>query len=63
VELIRTCCGEGMVRAKERGVRFGGPLKLTPYQRRKEGLARLAAGETQTDIPRSYAVESQVPLR
>jgi DNA invertase Pin-like site-specific DNA recombinase len=55
-ELIRTRCGEGMVRAKERGVRFGRPPKLTPHQR-KEARARLEAGESQTDIARSYAVD------
>lgn len=55
-ELIRTRCGEGMVRAKERGVRFGRPPKLTPHQR-QEARARLEAGESQTDIARSYAVD------
>jgi DNA invertase Pin-like site-specific DNA recombinase len=55
-ELIRSRCGEGMVRAKERGVRFGRPPKLTPHQR-QEARARLEAGETQTDIARSYAVD------
>ena len=55
-ELIRTRCGEGMVRAKERGVRFGRPPKLTPHQR-EEARARLEAGESQTDIARSYAVD------
>ena len=55
-ELIRSRCGEGMVRAKERGVRFGRPPKLTPHQR-QEARARLEAGESQTDIARSYAVD------
>ena len=54
-ELIRTRCGEGIVRAKERGVRFGRPQKLTPHQR-QEARARLEAGETQMDIARSYNV-------
>jgi DNA invertase Pin-like site-specific DNA recombinase len=45
-----------MVRAKERGVRFGRPPKLTPHQR-QEARARLEAGESQTDIARSYAVD------
>ena len=34
-ELIRSRCGEGMQRAKDRGVRFGRPPKLTPYQRQR----------------------------
>ena len=42
-ELIRSRCGEGIARAKERGVRFGRPRKLTPHQRR-EARARLEAG-------------------
>jgi DNA invertase Pin-like site-specific DNA recombinase len=61
-ELIRTRCGEGMVRAKERGVRFGRPPKLTPHQR-QEARARLEAGESQTDIARSYAVDSSTISR
>ena len=51
-ELIRQRTGEGRKRAKERGVRFGRPRKLTPRQRR-EALARLAKGETQADVGRS----------
>jgi DNA invertase Pin-like site-specific DNA recombinase len=43
-ELIRARTGEGRKRAKERGVRFGRPRKLTPHQR-QEALRRLAAGE------------------
>jgi DNA invertase Pin-like site-specific DNA recombinase len=49
--------GEGRVRAKARGVRFGRPSKLTPHQR-QEARARLEAGETQADIARSYAVDA-----
>jgi Site-specific recombinases, DNA invertase Pin homologs len=56
-ELIRARTGEGRARAKVRGVKFGRPSKLTPHQRR-EALARLAAGETQADIARSYAVDA-----
>jgi DNA invertase Pin-like site-specific DNA recombinase len=52
-ELIRARTGEGRKRAKERGVRFGRPQKLTPHQR-QEVLQRLAQGETQSDIARSY---------
>jgi len=32
-ELIRARTGEGRKRAKERGVRFGRPRKMTPHQR------------------------------
>jgi DNA invertase Pin-like site-specific DNA recombinase len=55
-ELIRARTGEGRKRAKERGVRFGRPRKLTPHQR-QEALQRLTAGETQADIARTYAVD------
>jgi DNA invertase Pin-like site-specific DNA recombinase len=56
-ELIRSRCGEGMTRAKARGVRFGRPPKLTPHQR-EEARKRLAAGEAQSDIARSYNVDA-----
>src|SRR5262249_59493328 len=43
--------GEGGKRAKERGVRFGRPRKMTPHQR-QEALQRLAAGPpAQDDAP------------
>jgi DNA invertase Pin-like site-specific DNA recombinase len=54
-ELIRTRTGEGRKRAKDRGVRFGRPAALTPHQRH-EALHRLANGEVQADVARSYAV-------
>ena len=54
-ELIRARTGEGRKRAQARGVRFGRPPALTAHQR-QEALKRLAAGETQTDIARSYNV-------
>jgi len=47
--------GEGRKRAKERGVRFGRPRKMTPHQ---QALRRLAAGETQADVARTYAVDA-----
>src|ERR1700751_4741804 len=47
-ELIRARTGEGRKRAKERGVKFGRPRKMTPHQR-QEALQRLAAGETMGD--------------
>ena len=56
-ELIRARTGEGRKRAKERGVRFGRPPKLNVHQRR-EALDRLAAGETQADIARTFGVNS-----
>jgi len=56
-ELIRARTGEGRKRAKERGVRFGRPRKLTPHQR-QEALQRLAAGETQADVARTFNVDA-----
>ena len=49
--------GDGRNRAKERGVRFGRPRKLTPHPR-QEALARLEAGETQADVARTYNVDA-----
>jgi DNA invertase Pin-like site-specific DNA recombinase len=54
--LIIARTGEGRKRAKDRGVRFGRPRKLSAHQR-QEALKRLAAGETQADIARTYAVD------
>src|SRR5215475_4452549 len=55
-ELIKARTGEGITRAKARGVKFGRPPKLTKHQR-QEVLARLDQGEeTLTEIARSYAV-------
>lgn len=54
-ELILARTGEGLQRAKERGVRLGRKPKLTVHQRR-EVLARRESGESITDIARSYAV-------
>jgi DNA invertase Pin-like site-specific DNA recombinase len=56
-ELIRARTGEGRKRAKDRGVKFGRPRKMTPHQR-QEALQRLAAGETQADVARTYAVDA-----
>jgi DNA invertase Pin-like site-specific DNA recombinase len=55
-ELIRARTGEGRRRAKDRGVKFGRPRKLTPHQR-QEALQRLTAGETQADVARTYNVD------
>ena len=54
-ELIRARTGDGRARAKARGVRFGRPSALTPHQR-AEALQRLAKGEAQADLARSYGV-------
>ena len=54
-ELIRARTGEGRKHAKARGVRFGRPAALTPHQR-AEALQRLANGEVQADLARSYRV-------
>jgi DNA invertase Pin-like site-specific DNA recombinase len=54
-ELIRARTGEGRKRAKARGVRFGRPTALTLHQR-AEALQRLANGEVQADLARSYGV-------
>jgi DNA invertase Pin-like site-specific DNA recombinase len=56
-ELIRARTSEGRVRAKARGAKFGRPPKLTAHQR-QEALQRLAAGETQADIARTYNVDA-----
>jgi DNA invertase Pin-like site-specific DNA recombinase len=54
-ELIRARTGEGRARAKAAGVHMGRPPKLTPHQRR-EALARRDAGETLTEIARTFDV-------
>jgi DNA invertase Pin-like site-specific DNA recombinase len=54
-ELIIARTGEGRTRAKARGVKFGRPAALTPHQRR-EAMQRLANGEAQADVARSFNV-------
>ena len=54
-ELIRARTGDGRARAKARGVHFGRPAALTPHQR-QEALQRLATGEAQADVARSFNV-------
>jgi DNA invertase Pin-like site-specific DNA recombinase len=56
-ELIKARTGEGRKRAVARGVQFGRPSKLTLHQR-QEALARLAAGDTQADIAKTYGVDA-----
>jgi DNA invertase Pin-like site-specific DNA recombinase len=53
--LILSRTDEGRKRAMDRGVRFGRPPALTAHQRH-EALERLAKGETQADVARSYDV-------
>jgi DNA invertase Pin-like site-specific DNA recombinase len=54
-ELIKARTGEGRQRARARGVHMGRPPALNPHQRR-EALARLEAGESQSDVARTYGV-------
>jgi DNA invertase Pin-like site-specific DNA recombinase len=56
-ELIRARTGEGRKRARNRGVKFGRPRKMTPHQR-QEAIQRLIAGETQADVARTYNVDA-----
>lgn len=60
-ELIRARTGDGRARAKARGVKFGRPTTLTPHQR-TEALQRLAQGEAQADLARSYGVGSRMTV-
>jgi DNA invertase Pin-like site-specific DNA recombinase len=61
-ELIRARTSDGRKRALEKGVRFGRPSKLNSHQRR-EALERIAAGESQTDIAKTYAVDPSTICR
>src|SRR5262245_56148801 len=61
-ELIRARTGEGRKRAKDRGVKFGRPSKLTPHQK-QEARRRLAAGDTQADIARLFGVHGTTICR
>lgn len=54
-ELIKARTGEGLRRARERGVKPGPRPKLTHHQRR-EALARLEGGESCAEIGRSFNV-------
>ena len=53
--LILARTGEGRARAMARGVRFGRKPKLSPFQI-AEALRRREAGESLTDIARTYGV-------
>jgi DNA invertase Pin-like site-specific DNA recombinase len=61
-ELIRSRTGDGRVRARARGVRFGRPPRLNPHQR-QEALQRLRNGDSQSDVARTYAVDKSVICR
>jgi DNA invertase Pin-like site-specific DNA recombinase len=54
-ELILARTSDGRARAKACGVRFGRPAALTPHQR-QEALRRLANGEAQADVARTFDV-------
>jgi DNA invertase Pin-like site-specific DNA recombinase len=54
-ELILARTGDGRARAKARGVRFGRPAALTAHQRH-EALQRVASGEAQADVARTFNV-------
>src|SRR3982074_3217300 len=55
-DLIKERTGEGRKRAQAAGVQFGRKRKLSDYQR-QEALKRRAAGETLSEIAKSYAVD------
>src|ERR671934_575460 len=54
-ELIRARTGDGRLRAQARGVKFGRPSALTAHQR-AEALQRLANGDAQADVARTFNV-------
>jgi DNA invertase Pin-like site-specific DNA recombinase len=60
--LIVARTGEGRKRAKARGVKFGRPRKMTKHQR-EEAIQRLSAGESMSDVARSYAVHHSTIVR
>ena len=60
--LIVARTSEGRTRAKAKGVKFGRPRKLTPHQR-QDAIIRLSAGESMSDIARSYAVHHTTIVR
>ena len=55
-ELIHARMTEGRRRAVANGVKFGPKFKLNSFQR-QEALARLAAGESQSVIAKTYGVD------
>ena len=61
-ELIRARTSEGRKRAKAAGVHMGRPPKLSRHQQR-EAIERRDAGETLTDIARTYGVSHTTIMR
>jgi DNA invertase Pin-like site-specific DNA recombinase len=55
-KLIQVRMAEGCKRAVNNGVNFGRPHKLDAFQKR-EALARLEAGDSQSLIARTYSVD------
>ena len=55
-ELIHARMTEGRKRAVANGVKFGPKFKLNSFQR-QEALARLAAGESQSVVAKTYGVD------
>jgi hypothetical protein len=55
-ELILSRISEGRKRARQNGIKFGRKPKLTTYQQ-QEALERLAEGESQSTIARSFNVD------
>jgi hypothetical protein len=55
-ELILSRISEGRKRARRNGIKFGRKPKLTDYQR-QEALERLAQGESQSTIARTFNVD------
>ena len=53
---------QGRADAKAKGVKFGRKRKLAPHQER-EALERIAAGETQRSVARSYNVNQAMISR
>jgi DNA invertase Pin-like site-specific DNA recombinase len=54
--LILSRTHEGRVRAKANGVKFGRKPKLSPFQQ-AEALERLAKGDSQTAVARTFGVD------
>src|SRR6516165_9823036 len=61
-ELIRARTSEGRKRAKAAGVHMGRPPKLSRHQQR-EAIERRDAGDTLTDIARTYGVSHTTIMR
>ena len=61
-ELIRARTSEGRKRAKAAGVHMGRPPKLSRHQQ-LEAIERRDAGETLTDIARTYGVSHTTIMR